>query len=130
MSLANVNRIRAARARPAEMRATLTAALGTVPGLTASPSIPDQATAGAAWVKWIQTTYTGNLETPGIYSYDAFLVLPAEYMAETVDQGDDFLAAVVPALWPLAVVEYAEPVAIQFNDRQTMPGLRLRIVSR
>lgn len=127
MSLGNV----ATRARSATTRATLTAALGTVPGVTAYPNVPDQPVAGAGWVKLVQVTYNaGPFCAPGAYTYEVFLTLPADYLAETVDQGDEFLDVLVPALWPLVVVQYAEPVAIQFNDRQSMPGLRLRVITR
>jgi hypothetical protein len=118
------------RARPATVRQTLTAALATVPGKSATPSVPDQATAGAAWVKWIQTTYDGKLELPGTYTYEILLSLPADYLAETVDQGDRFLEALIPALWPVCRIVYAEPVSITFNDRQSAPGLRLRVTTR
>jgi hypothetical protein len=118
------------RARPAEVRLTLTAALGAVSGVTAYPTMPDQAVAGAGWVRWIQTIYGGKLDVPGSFTYEAYVTLPAVYVSETVDQGDAFLEAVVPALWPVARVELAEPVIIQFQDRQSMPGLRLRVITR
>lgn len=127
MSLSNGTR---ARSAPADVRAKLTAALATIPGVSATPTVPDQATAGAAWVKWIQTTYDGTLDSPGTFAYEIILTLPADYLAETVDQGDRFLAALIPALWPVARVQYAEPVSITFNDRQTAPGLRLRVTTR
>ena len=127
MSLANGT---STRARPTDVRAALTAALGAVPGVTAYPSVPDQAVAGAAWVKWLQTTYDGKLEMPGTFTYECYLTLPADYLAETVGQGDAFLEVLIPALWPVAQVQYAEPVQIQFNDRQSAPGIRLRVTTR
>lgn len=131
MSLASVPGGRnSTRARPADVRSTLTAALAAVSGVTAYPTMPDQAVSGAAWVRWIQTVYGGKLDVPGSFTYEAFVTLPADYVAETVDQGDAFLESVVPALWPVAQVELAEPVIIQFQDRQTIPGLRLRVITR
>lgn len=128
MSLSNGT---STRTRPADVRATLTAALSGVSGVTGYPSVPDQAVAGAAWVKLVQVTYgDGPLCSPGSYAYEVLLTLPADYLAETVDQGDAFLAELVPALWRVAKVEYAEPVMIQFQDRQSAPGLRLRVITR
>ena len=105
-------------------------ALGTVPGLTAYPLAPDQATAGAAWPKWVQTTYDGHLDTLGLDTYEVLVTLPASYAEQTVDEGDGFRDVVAFALLGVARVTFAEPAQITFNDRQTMPGLRLRITTQ
>jgi hypothetical protein len=47
-----------------------------------------------------------------------------------VDQGDGFRDVVARALMHLGQVSLAEPVQITFDDRQTMPGLRLRLTIR
>lgn len=113
--------------RPRAARGELVAALGSVEGLTAYPTAPDQATAGAAWPKWVQTTYDGPLCSLARDTYECLVTLPASYAAQTVDEGDGFRDLVAFALLPVARVTFAEPAQITFNDRQTMPGLRLRV---
>lgn len=112
-------------------RADIVAALDGIVGLTAYPVAPDQATAGAAWPRWVQTTYDGHLCTLAVTTWEVYVTLPADYVATTVDQGDAYRDEVALVLASaIGRVEYAEPVAIQFNDRQTMPGLRLRLTTR
>lgn len=112
------------------LRSGLVAALEAVDGIVASSSVPDQAVAGAGWVKWVQTEFTGHLCSTAVDTYEVLVTLPADYLAATVDQGDTFRDAIVPALSRVAVVQYVEPVAIQFQDRQTAPGIRLRVTTR
>lgn len=114
-------------ARPGETRARIVAALGAIAGLTATSSAPDQATAGAAWPRWIQTTYDGHLCTLAKSAYDVLVTLPAGYAATTVDDGDSFRDTVGLALVRIGRVAYVEPVSISFQDRQVMPGLRFRL---
>jgi len=102
-------------------------ALGAVPGLTAGRYSPDVATAGSAWPRWVQSTYAGSLCDPARDEFDVYAVLPADYLETTTDEGDTFRDAIEPALWAVGQISYAEPVAIQFNDQQTMPGLRFRV---
>lgn len=130
MSLATGgHRTRTSAARAGDVRAALVAVLATIDGITAYPVAPDQATAGAAWPKWIQTLYTGGkLAVLAVDTYEVLLTLPASYLAVTVDQGDAFRDVVSDALRPVVRVESVEPAQITFNDRQTMPGLRLRVV--
>jgi len=119
------------KTRAQDVRAQLVAVLATVDGVTAYPVVPDQATAGAAWPKWIQTTYDGTLCTLSHDTYDVLVTLPASYVATTVDEGDAFRDAVASALLSSGlVVQFAEPVQVTFNDKQTMPALRLRIVRK
>lgn len=129
MSLGAVKPVRpSARAgRASGTRATLVDALGAVSGVLASGSSPDVATAGSAWPRWVQTTYAGKLCDVARDEFDVYVVLPADYLETTVDEGDTFRDAIEPALWAVAVITYSEPVAIQFNDQQTMPGLRFRV---
>jgi hypothetical protein len=103
------------------------AALAGVDGLEAYPTAPAQATAGAAWPKWVQTTYDGKLDTLGVDTYEILVTLPASYAEQTVDEGDGYRDLVAFALMSVARVTFAEPAQITFNDRQTMPGLRLRV---
>lgn len=120
---------RAPATRPRSARAALVAALATVEGVTAYPTAPNQATAGAAWPKWVQTTYDGHLDTLALDTYEILVTLPASYAEQTVDEGDGYRDRVVFALLPVASVAFAEPAQITFNDRQTMPGLRLRVTT-
>lgn len=113
--------------RPAQTRQAIVDALGAIDGLTAYASAPDQATAGAAWPRWQQTTYDGRLCELAQDTYDVLVTLPADYLATTVDEGDGYRDVVALALIALGRVQYAEPVSITFNDRQAMPGLRLRL---
>jgi hypothetical protein len=115
--------------RPGSTRDAIVAALGAVQGLTAYASAPDQATAGAAWPRWVQTTYNGALCSLAKDTYDVLVTLPGDYSAATVDQGDGYRDVVAMALMRLGRIDYAEPVSIAFQDRQTMPGLRLRLVT-
>lgn len=124
MSLANGS----TKTRAQDVRGVIVAALATVDGLTAYPVVPDQATAGAAWPKWVQTTYNGRLCSLAEDTYEVLVTLPAAYVATTVDEGDAFRDDVAAALMLTAVVEFAEPVQVTFNDKQTMPALRFRIV--
>lgn len=113
--------------RPATTRAAIVAALGAIPGLSATSSAPDQATAGAAWPRWVQSTYDGPLNTLARDQYDVLVTLPGDYAPSTVDDGDSYRDTVGLALVRLGRVAYAEPVSIAFQDRQTMPGLRFRL---
>jgi hypothetical protein len=105
------------------------AALATVEGITAYPTAPAQATAGAAWPKWVQTTYAGHLDDLALDTYEVLVTLPASYAEQTVDEGDAFRDVVVFALLGVARVVFVEPAQITFSDRQTMPGLRLRVTT-
>lgn len=127
MSLANPRPLEDADARPRVARLKIISALESVPDLTAYPVAPDQATAGAAWPKWVQTTYDGRLCDLGHDTYEVLVTLPAGYLATTVDNGDAYRDVVALSLNRVARIEYAEPVSIQFQDNQSMPGLRLRV---
>lgn len=114
---------------PGARRGAIVAALDGVEGLTGYRSAPDQATAGAAWPRLIQTTYDGNIGYLASDRYDVLVTLPADYAAQTVDDGDSYRDLVALALFRVGTVQYAEPVSIAFADRQTMPGLRFRLVT-
>lgn len=113
--------------RPGTTRAAIVAALNGITGLTGYPVAPDQATAGAAWPRWIQSTYDGPLCTLARDSFDVLVTLPAGYLETTVDEGDRLRDVAALSLQLVGRVEYAEPVSIAFADRQTMPGLRIRL---
>jgi len=111
-------------------RAQIVAALATVPSLTASPNVPDVPTEGAAWPVWTQTTFDGALGLPGRATFDVYALLPAGYVATTVETADGLLGQIVEALWRIAVVQLAEPVTVRFDNQTQMPGLRLRATMR
>ena len=114
-------------ARPGATRAAIVAAINGIAGLTGYPVAPDQATAGAGWPRWIQSTYDGPICTLARDEFDVLVTLPAGYLESTVDEGDKFRDVVALSLNSLGRVNYAEPVSIAFADRQTMPGLRIRL---
>jgi hypothetical protein len=112
-------------------RASVVAALAGVAGVSATPAAPDVPTPGAAWPVWDQTTYAGRLGAPSQPAYLVYVLLPAGYAPETIDAGDRFISDVVAALWPLGHIEFAEPVAVRFDDAgMTMPAIRIRLVIR
>lgn len=115
---------------PTDARARIVAALGAVPGLVPAPNVPDVPTHGAAWPAWVQTTFTGVLAVPGVPAYDVYVLLPAGYRQDTVEQGEQLLAQVVAALWSVGQVQLGEPVSVRFDNSQTMPGLRIRLVMK
>jgi hypothetical protein len=115
---------------PADTRAAIVAALSGVAGLVASTSVPDAPVAGSAWPTWVQSTFSGYLGSPGVPAYDVYVLLPAGYRQETVEQGDSLLAQVVTALWPIGTVELAEPVQVRFSNQTHMPGLRIRLTMK
>jgi hypothetical protein len=115
--------------RPGDTRSAIVAALDAVDGLTAYANVPDQATAGAAWPRWVQTTYDGALCSLARDQYDVLVTLPGDYLDTTVDQGDGYRDTVALALLTVGRVQYAEPVQITFADQQAMPGLRLRLTT-
>lgn len=128
MSLANPGTTTATR--PSTVRQQIVAVLDDLDGITGYPIAPDQATAGAAWPRWVQTTYDGALCSLAKDTYEVLVTLPADYTQQTVDQGDGFRDVVAVALSRIAHVAYVEPAQITFADRQAMPGLRLRITTR
>jgi hypothetical protein len=105
-------------------------ALGALPELHSSTAAPDVATPGAAWPRWVQSTYDGRLCTVTADTYDVYVVLPGDYLATTVERGDELRDDVEPVLARVSRIQYAEPVQIQFNDHQTMPGIRFRVSIR
>lgn len=115
------------RSRALGVRQSLVDAMNGVPGVVAGIAAPDVATAGASWPRWVQSTYHGKLCDVVQDTYDVFVVLPGDYLATTVESGDNFRDLIEPVLMRLASITYSEPVAVQFNDSQTMPGLRFRV---
>lgn len=127
MSLATPSPATTAADRPRATRAAIVDALNTVDGLTGYHTTPDQPVAGAAWPRWTETTYNGPLCTLARSSYDVLITLPADYVADTVDQGDGYRDVVAYALLTVGTVASAEPRTLTFGDT-AMPGLLLRLV--
>lgn len=130
MSLAAGNSTRTSRATATSARAALVEALTTVEGLTPTPSMPDTVATGSAWPVWVQTRHRGHLANTRQYTFDVYATLPAAYRADTVDAGDLLADAMLDALFPVAVTEPAEPVALAIDGGTVMPGLRMRVTVR
>lgn len=113
--------------RRADPRAVLLGVLDTLPDVHAVGSVPDQPVAGAAWPRWVETRYDGHLCSVSAHTYDVLVVVPAGYMAAAVDEGDRLRDLIGPALAAVSEVQYAEPVRVEFGDRQTMPAVRFRV---
>jgi hypothetical protein len=103
--------------------------LASVEGLIASPSNPDTVIAGGAWPRWVQTTFEGRLCDDQNVQWDVFVCLPAGYLPDTVEVGDQLVPAVATVLANLGDVELCEPVTIGFDDQTSTPGLRFRLVT-
>jgi hypothetical protein len=99
-------------------------------GLNATAYAPDSPTENAAWPQWSITNWNGHVCDPARYTFDVYAVLGAGDPETTVAAGDALVSQVAPALWPVAVIQSAEPVLITFADQTTMPGIRFRVVSR
>ena len=129
MSLAAPRAADSPFAPPATVRDAITAALATVPRLSAHRTTPDQPQPWDAWPRWTTTAYTGGrLTYLAVHEYDAVVCLPASYEPDTVDAGDSLLAQVVEALWPVGKVETAEPVRLTFENGSTTPALRVHLI--
>jgi len=113
----------------ASARADLVAALNSA-GLNAASAAPDSATPGAAWPQWTATDFQGHLCDPSRFSFSVYVVLNAADSETTVNDGDDVVTRVAPALFRVAVIQAAEPVLITFGDKTTMPGVRFRVITR
>lgn len=113
-----------------DSRTMVVQALATVSGLTATATVPDVPTEGAAWPVWVQATPDGSLLLPLRHTYDVYCLLPAGYALSTVETADGLLDPVCRALWDIAIVQLAEPVSVRFDNQTTMPGIRLRILMR
>lgn len=114
----------------ADSRALIVTALDTVPTLSATANVPDVPSDSSAWPVWVQSTFDGVLGLPGRATFDVFVLLPAGYIASTIERADGLLGQVVAALWHLCVVQLAEPVQVRFDNQTTMPGIRLRVIMR
>jgi len=131
VSLANGTTVGRIRGTSAQSRETIVATLDAIDGLTGYPSAPEQATAGAAWPKRIQTTYAGHLSPAGdVTTWEVYVVLPDDYAATTVDEGDALCDLVAPELVRLGSVAYSEPIRIMFNENQSMPAIRFRMTTK
>jgi hypothetical protein len=103
-------------------------ALGTVPGLVVTTTVPDTPMAGAAWAVWAESRYgTGKLSRPLTHTYEARVVLPAGWLPETVDTADGLLEALCAALSRVGALDSARPVLIQFDNATSMPGISARV---
>lgn len=101
-------------------------ALSTVPGLHPTASMPDVATAGAAWPVWEQTTTTrGKLAHVFTRAYGVVVVLPADYLPETVDSAEGLDELVSMALLPVGPFDRITPAMVTFDDANAMPAIQV-----
>jgi len=110
-------------------REAVVEALATVPGLTASPTMPDTPVAGAAWPVWAESHYRGGkLAHPIAHTYDVRVLLPSGYHPDMVDAADGLIEEVMGALTKCGTVETVGPVLVVFEANQsTMPGISARV---
>lgn len=97
-------------------RSDIVDALKTVPGLAASPTMPDTIVAGMAWPAraWtIPQTICGKVVTWYVY-----VALPAGNLAATVEAADDLVDAVADALADVGKVLRWEPWRIPLEPGQ------------
>lgn len=113
----------------APARQAVVDALATVPGLTATASMPDTPDAGAAWPVWAESRYRdGKLSHPLAHTYEVRVVLTAAYHPDTVDAADGLVELVCRALSKVGTVDVAQPAQLVFETNQsTMPGLLVRV---
>jgi hypothetical protein len=112
-------------------RAVLVAALAAVDGITAHPSAPDNPAAFDAFPRWALSDYSrGRLGLPGTHQYDVLVILPAGYEPDTVAEGDSLLDRIAAALWPVALIQNADPIQLTFGNQMPMPALRIRVTPR
>lgn len=110
-------------------RARIKTALDGIPGVTGHKSEPDQKFEKAAWPVLRELNATGTLCDPYRRSYDVFLVLPNGYSGVAADAAEALIEALVEALDPLGELgdPLAEVVQIAFDNKSTVPGLRVRV---
>jgi hypothetical protein len=101
-------------------------ALATVPGLIPTDTTPKAPTPGAAWPRWVQTTFAGKLHRVAVSAYDVLVVLPAGTNEITVESADGLMEDIATALMKIGTVESCQPVALTFDEGTTMPGLQFR----
>jgi hypothetical protein len=117
-----------ARAATSASRQAVLDALATVPGLVPVATMPDTPMAGAAWPVWAESRIrAGKLARPLTHTYEVRVVLPAGYLPETVDAADGVLEALCAALDGVGALDVANPVQIQFDNAQSMPGINARV---
>jgi hypothetical protein len=118
-------------APPTSARDRLVDALTTVESLTVYRSAPDNPVAWDAFPRWALSDYrSGRLAAPSTHAYDVLVILPAGYEPDTVEQGESLLDTVASALYPVADVQTAEPIALTFGTTPAVPALRIRVIPR
>lgn len=102
-------------------RAAIVAALGTVPGLNPTPTVPGPVMPGSAWPVWVSASWLNVCVTRS--EWFVFVALPGA--PATVDSGDSTITAVADALWPLGKLTRVEPWAWPVEPgQQAVPVLR------
>lgn len=106
-------------------RTAIVDALKAVPGLEPTDTMPDVATAGAAWPTWVESTTSGKLKAATRHTYDVWVVLPAGYLPDTVDQADGLVDQLVKTLRYVGPFDWLAPATVVFDDHNSMPAIRV-----
>lgn len=114
-----------------DVRDAIVTALGTVPELTPSRTMPDTPTAGAAWPNLTTSTGHGErLNVIDVHEFDVLVILPAGYLPDTVRAADELLPKVTAALAPIGRLGVTRHVPIMFAQGETMPGFVIPLTPR
>lgn len=112
-------------------RDRIVTALGTVTGLHAYKSEPDQMHPGAAWpVLRELNPAQGVLCDPYVYgrTYEVFAVLNGSYAGVAAAEAEDLIERLTAALEPLGEwVPPAQTVQIAFDNQTVVPGISVRV---
>lgn len=116
-------------------REEIATALGSVAGLSSSPSRPPTPTAGAAWPQWRSTRYDGGrADGPTETSWYVYVVVGGGTVESSIDASDPLVATVSAALFGLAgaaggqlVVELVEPIRLATDAGAGIPALRFTV---
>jgi hypothetical protein len=111
-------------------RQAIVDALATIPGVSATPAMPDTPVAGAAWPVWSASSFSGGkMSNPITHTYNVVMVLPAGYLPDTVDASDGVVEQVMTALQKVGVVQDVTPGTVTFVDPEqtSMPGINARV---
>ena len=110
-------------------RDAIKAALDTVEGVTGRTHEPANKAPGVGWPRLTGTTPDGVLCSPWRLAYDVFVLLPNNHPTASEDAVEGLLVPIAEALSEVGDVVEAAPYLIQFDDTQTVPGIRVQIIT-
>jgi hypothetical protein len=114
-------------------RDAIVAALGSVPGIAASPTQPSTIVAGMAWPVWRATTWRNQVRDGAReLSWYAVVVLPAGSLEATVAEADPIVEAIGQALADaeLGVLSVGPTNIAVANGGDPIPALRYTLGDR